>query len=190
MSNEQENQEALLKTLLGKLPDDKKKVILEVSDYKSRLIIAQAFVAMLYPGGLTEEFAQDLPLVVKKMADHYNVELIGKYVKVTFFKNGSLPKTELVGLPENTSIVLNSNTNNNTAPSSTRYWAFCDAVNSDGTNLIRYQSSTACWRAEIGPLEEGYTGRTDAVDSFRQAGWGIAWGDAKAKHKGMRVIRP
>jgi len=74
-----------------------------------------------------------------------------------------------------------------------RHWAFCEAVNQDGTNLIRYHDSVACWRAEIGdPKTTGYTGwaNRDATDSFRHKGWGVAFGDPNAKEKGMRVIRP
>ena len=74
-----------------------------------------------------------------------------------------------------------------------RRWAFCEAVNQDGSNLIRYPNSVACWRAEIGdPKITGYTGweNTDATDSFRHKGWRVAFGNPLAKEKGMRVIRP
>jgi hypothetical protein len=73
------------------------------------------------------------------------------------------------------------------------FWKFCEAVNSDGANLIRYKSSTACWREEIGnPETTGYTGKQNrsAIDSFVNAGWGIAFGDPNHKNLGMRVIRP
>jgi|GEM_PF-5407526 len=76
---------------------------------------------------------------------------------------------------------------------SARHWAFCEAVNRDGTNLISYSNSVECWRTEIGdPKTTGYTGwqNRDATDSFRHKGWGVAFGDANAKEKGMRVIRP
>ena len=76
---------------------------------------------------------------------------------------------------------------------SLRHWAFCEAVNQDDTNLIRYHDSVACWRAEIGdPKTTGYTGweNKDATDSFRHKGWGVAFGDPMAKEKGMQVIRP
>ncbi|MDD2252232.1 MAG: hypothetical protein PHQ10_04630 [Dehalococcoidales bacterium] len=75
----------------------------------------------------------------------------------------------------------------------TRYWAFCEAVNQDGSHLVRYPSSTACWRAEIGDLKTtGYTGwaNKSAVDSFKNAGWQIAFGDPNNKRRGMRVVRP
>ena len=78
-------------------------------------------------------------------------------------------------------------------PNNGRRWAFCEAINPDGTNLIPYPSSTACWKAEIGDLKEtGYTGwaNANALESFKNKGWGIAFGNAVAKRKGMRVIRP
>jgi hypothetical protein len=78
-------------------------------------------------------------------------------------------------------------------PKGSRHWAFCEAMNQDGTNLIRYSNSVACWRAEIGdPKTTGYTGwqNRDATDSFKHKGWGIAFGDPACKEKGMRVIRP
>ena len=74
-----------------------------------------------------------------------------------------------------------------------RYWAFCEAVDSDGGNLKRYRHSTECWREETGlPLKEGYNGlqNRDAVDSFRNQGWGVVFGDREHREKGMRVIRP
>ncbi|MEQ4489705.1 MAG: hypothetical protein AAC990_05000 [Dehalococcoides mccartyi] len=76
---------------------------------------------------------------------------------------------------------------------SPRSWAFCEAINHDGTNLIRYCNSTECWRKEIGPLKEtGYTGweNKSAVDSFKNKGWRIDFGDPDNKVKGMRVVRP
>lgn len=76
---------------------------------------------------------------------------------------------------------------------SDRYWAFCEAIDLDGGNLKRYPSSTECWREETGlALKEGYTGKQnrDAVDSFRNQGWGVVFGEREHKEKGMRVIRP
>jgi hypothetical protein len=78
-------------------------------------------------------------------------------------------------------------------PKSNRHWAFCEAINADDTNIIRYSNSVACWRAEIGdPKTTGYTGweNADATESFRHKGWGVAFGNPLAKEKGMRVIRP
>ena len=76
---------------------------------------------------------------------------------------------------------------------SPRHWAFCEAVDSDGHNLKRYDSSTECWRKETGlPLNKGYQGKQnrDAVDSFRHQGWRVAFGDREHRERGMRVIRP
>lgn len=74
-----------------------------------------------------------------------------------------------------------------------RYWAFCEAVDSDGGNLERYCSAAECWRQETGlTLDDGFKGlqNRDAVDSFRHQGWGAVFGDREHREKGMRVIRP
>jgi len=93
--------------------------------------------------------------------------------------------------------VINEASSSNTSTNvgkrkSPKRWAFCEAINRDGTNLVRYKDSVACWRAEIGdPTTTGYTGwgNKDATDSFRHKGWGVIFGDPEDKEKGMRVTR-